>query len=155
EGWKKTFPAQLVSNLTIDNKIYSVPVNIHRSNLLWFNPKTLAAAGITAPPKTWAEFLTQAETLKGKGKIPLTIGPGWTQKHLLENVLLGELGTDKYNGLWTGSTDWKSAEVVAAVETYKKVLGYSNIKQAAGDWQPAIDPIISGDAGYNVMGDWA
>src|SRR5215470_3554268 len=31
EGWKKLFPKGLVDNLTIDNKIYAVPVNIHRS----------------------------------------------------------------------------------------------------------------------------
>jgi glucose/mannose transport system substrate-binding protein len=155
QGWKDKFPKGLIDAITVDGKLYSVPVNIHRSNLLWFSPKTLQTAGLSGPPKTWAEFLTQAETLKSKNITALSIGPGWTQKHLLENVLLGELGTDKYAGLWNGKTDWKSAEVIAALETYKKVLGVSDLKSAAGDWQPALDKVIGGTAAYNVMGDWA
>jgi glucose/mannose transport system substrate-binding protein len=154
-GWREKMPQGLLQAMTIDGKLYSVPVNIHRSNLLWFNPKTLQAAGINAPPKTWTEFLAQAETLKAKGKTPLAIGPAWTQKHLMENVLLGELGADKYDGLWTGKTDWNSAEVIAALEMFKKVLGASDIKSAGADWQPVIDKVIDGSAAYIVMGDWA
>jgi glucose/mannose transport system substrate-binding protein len=155
QGWKDKFPKGLVDAITVNGKIYSVPVNIHRSNLLWYNPKILTSAGITAPPRTWAEFLTQAATLKAKNVTALSMGPGWTQKHLLENVLLGELGVDRYNGLWNGKTDWKSAEVRAALTTFKSVLDVSDIKSAAGDWQPALDKVVSGTAAYNVMGDWA
>jgi glucose/mannose transport system substrate-binding protein len=155
EGWKQKFPQGLVDALTVDGKLYSVPVNIHRSNLLWYNPATLQKAGISAPPTTWAEFLTQAQTLKAKKITPLSIGPAWTQEHLMENVLLGELGVDKYTGLWNGSTDWKSPEVMAALDTFKKVLAVSDVKSAAADWQPALDKVVAGTAAYNVMGDWA
>ncbi|TDD98976.1 ABC transporter substrate-binding protein [Jiangella asiatica] len=155
EGWRDVFPQDMLDLITVDDRIYSVPVNIHRSNLLWYNPAVLAEAGITAPPTSWDEFLQQAATLEAAGKIPLTIGPSWTQKHLLENVLLGELGAEAYSGLWDGSTDWESSEVVAALDTFTEVLSHSNLGEAAADWQPAIDPIIEGDAAYNVMGDWA
>jgi glucose/mannose transport system substrate-binding protein len=155
EGWRDKFPKGLVDAITVDGKLYSVPVNIHRSNLLWFNPATLEKAGIAAPPKTWSEFLTQAETLKAKKITAISVGPAWAQMHLMENVLLGELGTDKYNGLWTGATDWKAPEVTAALETFKKVLAVSDVKSAAPDWQPALDKVIYGTAAYNVMGDWA
>ncbi len=155
EGWRDVFPADLVDMITVDDKIYSVPVNIHRSNLLWYNPAVLAEAGIAAPPATWDEFLTQAATLEAAGKIPLTVGPTWTQEHLLENVLLGELGADAYTGLWDASTDWESPEVIAALDKYTEVLDHSNLSSAAADWQPALDPVIEGDAAYNVMGDWA
>ena len=155
EKWRDVFPKSLLDMITVDGKIYSVPVNIHRSNVLWYNPKVLEKAGIAGPPKTWSEFLEQAPKLKAAGVTPLTIGPLWTQEHLLENVLLGELGPDAYAGLWNGSTDWESTEVKAALDMYTNVLKQSNLKQAAADWQPALDPIIEGDAAYNVMGDWA
>lgn len=154
QGWKDKLPKGLLEAITIDGKIYSVPVNIHRANLIWFLPKTLKELGIEGPPATWKEFLTQAEAIKAKGKTPLSIGPAWTQKHLLETVLLGELGPDKYTGLWNGQTDWKSSEVLAALETFKKILSYSDIKSAAADWQPAADRVLDGTAVYNVMGDW-
>jgi len=155
EKWRDVFPEGLIEYLTIDGKIYSVPVNIHRSNLLYFNPTVLRDAGIAAPPTTWDEFLVQAETLKTAGKTAISIGPTWTQKHLLENVLLGELGADRYEKLWDGSLDWTSAEVTGALDTYAKVLTYSDLASASADWQPALDKLIDGTAAFNVMGDWA
>ena len=155
QGWNDKLPKGLLEAITIDGKIYSVPVNIHRANLIWFVPKTLQTLGIAGPPKTWKEFLAQAKTIKAKGKTPLAIGPAWTQKHLLETVLLGELGPDKYTGLWNGKTDWKSAEVTAALDMFKQVLAASDIKSSAADWQPAADRVIDGAAVYTVMGDWA
>lgn len=155
EGWRDVFPERLLELITVDDQIYSVPVNIHRSNVLWYNPAVLDEVGIAAPPTTWDEFLTQAETLEAAGKIPLTVGPTWTQEHLLENVLLGELGPEAYAGLWDDSTDWSSDEVIAALDMFTEVLSHSNFDSAGSDWQPAIDPVIEGDAAYNVMGDWA
>ena len=154
-NWNSVFNKGLLETLTNNGKIYSVPVNIHRSNLLWYIPKTLTDLGIAAPPKSWDEFLTQAATIKAKGKTPLSIGPAWTQKHLLENVLLGELGVDKYNGLWNGKTDWTGADVNAALKKYTQIMSFSDLASAGADWQPAIDRVIEGAAVYNVMGDWA
>ncbi|HEY0476130.1 MAG TPA: ABC transporter substrate-binding protein [Kofleriaceae bacterium] len=154
QGWNDKLPKGLLDAITIEGKIYSVPVNIHRANLIWFVPKTLQALGIAGPPKTWKEFMTQAKTIKAKGKTALAIGPQWTQKHLLETVLLGELGPDKYTGLWNGKTDWKSAEVTAALDMFKQVLSVSDIKSSAPDWQPAADRVTDGTAVYTVMGDW-
>ena len=154
QGWKAKLPKGLLDAITVSGKIYSVPVNIHRANLMWYVPKTLQSLKISAPPKTWKEFLTQAVAIKKAGKTPLAIGPQWTQKHLLETVLLGELGPDKYTGLWNGSTDWQSKEVAAALGTYKKVLSFSDVKSAAADWQPASDRVLDGTAVYTVMGDW-
>jgi glucose/mannose transport system substrate-binding protein len=154
QGWNDKLPKGLLDAITINGKIYAVPVNIHRANLLWFVPRTLQALGISGPPKTWKEFLTQAAAIKAKGKTPLAIGPQWTQKHLLETVLLGELGPDKYTGLWNGKTDWASAEVSAALDTFKQVLAVSDIKSSAADWQPQADRVIDGAAVYTVMGDW-
>ena len=47
-------PKQLLDLITVDGKLYSVPVNIHRSNVLWYNPAVLEEVGIAAPPTTWS-----------------------------------------------------------------------------------------------------
>src|SRR5437868_10551568 len=96
---RDVFPTQLVDQISTGGQIYSVPVNIHRSNVLWFNPGVLKEAGIAAAPKTVEEFITDLGMVKAKGKIPLSIGSEWTVVHLMESVLLGSLGTDAYNGL--------------------------------------------------------
>jgi len=155
EGWMEVFPPGLLDNLTIDGKIYSVPVNIHRANLIWYDPRALSALGLPGPPQSWSEFLEQATTIQSRGKTPLAVGPQWTQKHLLETVLLGELGVDGYLGLWTGRTAWRGPKVTQAIDTFMKVLAVSDVKSAAADWQPQLDRVMSGSAVYAVMGDWS
>ena len=107
-----------------------VRVTVTRSKLICWNPAVVEEAGLEGPPASWDEFLTQAEALEAAGKTPLTIGPLWTQEHLLENVLLGELGPDTYAGLWNGETDWESQEVVAALDMFTQVLEHTT---ASGD----------------------
>ncbi|MGN9907020.1 ABC transporter substrate-binding protein [Phytohabitans sp. LJ34] len=155
EGWRDVLPKGLLDNLTIDGRIYAVPVNIHRANLMWYTPATLDKLGLAGPPKTWSEFLEQAEKIKQAGLTALAIGPQWTQKHLFETVLLGELGADRYQQLFGGSLRWSTPEVGAALATYQKVLSYSDLRSASGDWQPQIDRVVQGTAVYAVMGDWA
>lgn len=155
QGWTKVIPQGLLDKLTIDGKIYAVPVNIHRGNLIWYNPGTLRSLGIAAPPRSWREFLQQAERIRAGGKTPLTVGPQWTQKHLLETVLLGELGPDAYEGLWNGTVSWTSPRVMQALDTFKQVLAQSDIATSAADWQPQMDRVTAGTAVYAVMGDWS
>jgi glucose/mannose transport system substrate-binding protein len=155
QGWTKAIPPGLLQKLTIDGKIYAVPVDIHRANLIWYKPETLRKLGIAAPPKTWAEFLKQAAIIKAKGLSPLTVGPEWTQKHLLETVLLGELGPDRYEQLWTDPDSWLTTDTIGALEVYKQILAVSDVSSSAADWQPQVDRVIDGSAVYTVMGDWA
>ncbi|WP_346115383.1 ABC transporter substrate-binding protein [Nonomuraea maheshkhaliensis] len=150
---KDAFPAQLVEQISVEGKIYSVPVNIHRSNVLWFNPAVLKDAGVAAAPKTIEEFIAALEKVKAKGKVPLSIGSEWTVTHLMESVLLGSLGTDAYNALFKPGADWNSAEVTKALENFAKILSYAGDPQ--DDWQPAAKQVADGEAAFNVMGDWA
>jgi glucose/mannose transport system substrate-binding protein len=155
QGWDKVLPRKLLDALTIDGRIYAVPVNIHRANLIWYRPSTLRTLGIAAPPRSWSEFLKQALAIRAKGLTPLTLGPEWTQKHLLETVLLGELGPDAYEDLWRSPRYWRGPATLAALDTFLRVLAQSDISSSAADWQPQMDRVISGSAAYAVMGDWA
>lgn len=154
EGWLDVMPKTLIPLISADGNIYSVPVNIHRANVLWYNPKLLEDNGV-AVPTTIEEWLTAMETLKTAGVAPLALGEQWTAMHLMETVLLGTLGAEKYNGLWDGTTDWNSPEVKTALENYAKVLGYANADAASLTWQDASQLVVEGKAAFNVMGDWA
>ena len=63
EGWNDVFPKDLIDIASYDGHPWSVPVNIHRSNVLWYRPSKLEAAGIAEAPKTWDEFFAAAEAL--------------------------------------------------------------------------------------------
>ncbi|MCS7058277.1 MAG: extracellular solute-binding protein [Meiothermus sp.] len=155
EGWLDKFPKGLIELISYKGKIYSVPVNIHRSNVMWYIPAKLREWGVQ-PPKTWAEFLTVCRTLKGKGlEAPLALGENWTQQHLWESVALGVLGAADYANLWTGKLRFTDPKAVAVWNTFGQVLDCAN-KDAAGlSWQQAVDRMLEGKAAFNIMGDWA
>ena len=154
EGWIEVMPETLIPLISQDGNIYSVPVNIHRANVMWYNPAVLEANNV-AVPTTMDEWFTAMDTLQAAGVQPLALGEQWTKMHLMETVLLGTLGPDAYNGLWDGTTDWSSPEVKAALDNYAKVLTYANADSASLSWQDAAQLVVNGDAAFNVMGDWA
>jgi glucose/mannose transport system substrate-binding protein len=155
EGFDKVFPQGVLDIVSSGGHYWSVPVNIHRANVLWYNKKVFAANNVQ-PPKTFDEFFTTCETLKAAGITCLALGDNgiWAATNLFETVLIGTLGPDGYKGLWTGKTDWNGPEVTAALETFKKMLTYANSDHAALSWDQANQLVIDGKAGMTIMGDW-
>ena len=157
KGWNELFPEGLLERLEQDGEIYSVPSNIHRANVVWANSAVLEEAGLD-PKATYSsldEWFTALDKVEAKGKIALSIATDWTQVHLLETVLLADLGAEAYNGLWDGTTDWAGAEVTSALEDYAKLMSYTNSDRQSLDWPDATQLVIDGQAAFNVMGDWA
>lgn len=154
EGWKSVFPEGLLKLLSTERGIWSVPVNIHRSNVLWYVPDNLKRWGVKAPA-TWDEFLEIAPAIKAKGIVPLALGENWTVSHLWESVALACLGREKWDALWQGRLSWKSPEAVAAWKTFGQILQYTNQDAPSLSWQQATDMVVKGQAAFNVMGDWA
>ncbi|MEA3376593.1 MAG: ABC transporter substrate-binding protein [Chloroflexota bacterium] len=155
-GWLDVYPEDVIDILSYDGEIWSVPVNIHRSNVLWYN-KAVFEENDLDPPTTFDEFFSVAEALEAAGVTPLALGDNgiWTATHLLESVLLGTLGPDGYRGLWTGETDWSGDDVTSALETFAQMMDYVNEDHAALTWDQAAQLVADGDAAMTIMGDWA
>ncbi|MDF1595654.1 MAG: ABC transporter substrate-binding protein [Acidimicrobiia bacterium] len=155
EGWLDVMPETLIPLISDGGNIYSVPVNIHRANVLWTNPTVLADNGIDIPASL-DDFFAALDALQAAGmNAPLAMGEQWTSMHLMETIMLASLGADGWNGLWDGSVSWDSAEVTAALEAFDKVLDYTNSDASALSWQDAGQLVLDGDAAFNIMGDWA
>jgi glucose/mannose transport system substrate-binding protein len=154
-GLNKVFPQQLIQQIRYKGKLYSVPVNIHRANILWYNPAALRKAGIKSAPKTWGEFISALKKAKSAGLIPLALGEQWTQKHLLETVMIGKLGPSGWAALWKKGGNWNSPNVKAALNRFKELLSYTNSDAASLTWQDASKLVADGKAAFNIMGDWA
>jgi glucose/mannose transport system substrate-binding protein len=156
-GLDKAFPQSLLENLTVDGKIYSVPVNVHRANVVWASPAVLKKANIdaTKAPASVDAWIADMEKLKAAGvKAPLATSKGFAEEMVMEAVLLAELGPEKFTGLWNGKTDMAGADVTAALEKFKKVLSFSNADREAVDWPDALQYVNKGQAAYTLMGDW-
>jgi len=154
EGWMDAFPDDLVELLSTDEGIWSVPVTIHRSNVIWYIPDNLDKWGVEVPA-SWDEFLEIAPELEKQGVTPLSLGTNWTVNHLWESVALDVLGPNKWEDLWSGDLSFASPEALQVWEKLDKILEYVNQDYSSLSWQQATDLIVNGKAAFNVMGDWA
>ncbi|WP_027587776.1 ABC transporter substrate-binding protein [Acidipropionibacterium thoenii] len=155
-GGESVFPKTLLDKLTVDGHIYSVPVDIHRANVVWSNTALLKKAGITSTPTDVAGWLADLQKVKDSGvATPLSIGGTWTQTELFESILASNLGADEYSKLFSKDGKWDSDGVKQSIEQYKKALTFANTASDGDDWPNATDMVADGKAAYNVMGDWA
>jgi glucose/mannose transport system substrate-binding protein len=159
EGYNDVFPQGVIDIASYDGEPYSVPVNIHRSNVLWYRPSRLAEVGVTDPPATWDEFFAIADKLQAAG-IPAMamaeadVGGGFSG-HVFENILLSVMGPDKYRGLFDGTTGWDDADVTASLEIMNKIYDYANPDYLSTSWGDINDRLVSDDGpAMMVMGDW-
>jgi glucose/mannose transport system substrate-binding protein len=155
-NWLDVYPPGVIEVLSQEGEIWSVPVNIHRSNVLWYNKQVFEDNGLT-PPATLDEFFDVAETLEAAGVTPLGVGDNgvWVDIHVFESLLLATLGPDAYRGLWDGTTDWNGSGVTEALEAFAGIMDYVNADHAALSWDQASQLVVDGDAAMTIMGDWS
>ena len=134
---------------------YSVPVNIHRANVLWFNKKVFTANNLK-PPDDVRRLLHRRRRAQGEGDHPTRPRRQGAVRlgHLFETILSARSARTAYKGLWTGATQWDDAKVTDALNTLKKMLGYINRTTAPLTWDQANDQLIAGKAAMTIMGDW-
>jgi glucose/mannose transport system substrate-binding protein len=154
--WMDKFPQDLIDMVSLGDEIYSVPVDIHRGNVLFYNKKVFEDNDIDIP-KTFDEFFAAADKLQDAGVVPIALGDkeAWTATQIFENVLLGVLGPDDYIKLFDGEIDFDDKRVVEAAEKFGKMLDYIDDDHASRNWQDSAQLVANGDAAMINMGDWA
>ena len=110
---------------TVDGKLYGVYFKAANKSTVWYNVKTFKDAGISRPPATYDELLSDMATLKQFGTAPFAMcgGSGWTLTDWFENVYLRTAGVDRYNGLAAHTVSWTDPTVTTAFTQLKRVFG--------------------------------
>ena len=157
EHWDSLLPSVVSSIMKYQGHYVAVPVNVHRVNWLWANPEAFKKAGATVPT-TWDQFFVAADKLKKAGIIPLAHGgQPWQDFTVFEDVVLGVGGADFYQKamvkLDQGALTSPTMEKV--LTTYKRVHSYIDKNAPGRDWNLATAMLIKGEAGMQLMGDWA
>lgn len=149
-------PKSLLDGCTLDGKIYCVPVNIHSWQWIWLSHKAFADAGVPVP-KNWDEFVAAGPALEKAGKIPLAVGQQSWQTSGAFNVLMVALaGPDVFQKVY-GDKDEdvaagpEVARVFKAADDARRLSAKSKVQ----DWNQATNLVITGQAGGQIMGDWA
>ena len=157
EGWLDLVnPSTLLDACTVDGRVYCAPVNIHSWQWLWVSHKAFEDAGV-AVPTNWAEFAAASDALSGAGKIPLAMGQqGWQQSGAF-NVMMASLLP---SGVFTTVYGDKDLDVAGGAEVATVFQAAAAARDmAAGstvqNWNDATNLVIQGEAGGQIMGDWA
>lgn len=155
--WDQLLPVVIADGLKYKGNYVAAPVNVHRVNWLWTNPAAFQKAGAKVPTN-WDEFFTAAEALKKAGLIPVAHGgQNWQDFTTFESVALGVGGADFYKKAFVAldPATLKSATMGKVLDTFKRVKSYTDRNAPGRDWNLATAMVIKGEAGMQLMGDWA
>jgi alpha-glucoside transport system substrate-binding protein len=110
---------------SVDGTLYGVYYKVANKSTVWYRPQAFQDAGISDPPKTWDEFVTDAKTISDSGVTPVSVGgdDGWTLTDWFENVYLSQAGPDKYDQLSKHEIPWTDPSVTKALETLGQLWG--------------------------------
>ncbi len=157
EGWLDLVnPSTLLDACTVDGRVYCAPVNIHSWQWLWVSHSAFADAGVDVP-SNWAEFAAASDALEGAGKIPLAMGQqGWQQSGAFNVMMASLLPSEIFLGVY-GDKDTEiagSADVATVFEAAAAARDMA-AKSTVQNWNDATNLVITGQAGGQIMGDWA
>jgi glucose/mannose transport system substrate-binding protein len=157
EGFDKAVSPFILEMSKQDGHFYSVPIGIHRTNVVWINKKVLDKHQIKAATlTTWDAFFRAAETLRAAGvREPIQMGEAWTASHVFQ-CIMASVGMGAYqdwiNGKITSADD---PRLRSALKIFAKYLSYANADNATLEWDKATDRVIKGEGAFCIMGDWA
>jgi glucose/mannose transport system substrate-binding protein len=155
--WDELLPKAIADGLKYKGNYVAAPVNVHRVNWLWANPEAFKKAGAKIPT-TWDEFFTAADALKKAGITPVAHGgQNWQDFTTFESVALGVGGADFYKKalVQLDAASLKSPTMEKVLGTFKRVKAYTDKNAPGRDWNLATAMVIKGEAGMQLMGDWA
>ncbi|MBS3979523.1 MAG: carbohydrate ABC transporter substrate-binding protein, partial [Rhodobacteraceae bacterium] len=156
EGWDAVVPAALQGFSKADGKWIAAPVNVHSTNWVWINKAALDATGL-GEPATWEDLVAVLEAMKANGITPLGHGgQAWQDATIFDGIVLG-MGTDFYKAAFI-DLDPAALGGEQMAEAFNRLITLSTYVDAnfsGRDWNLASAMVINGEAGMQMMGDWA
>jgi glucose/mannose transport system substrate-binding protein len=136
---------------------YSVPVNVHRTNVVWYNKPLLDKNGIDPETlTTWDAFFKAVQTIKANGVAsPIQVGSNWTANLAFECIVASEgiaVYEDWINGKITAVDDPRLAK---ALNVFGKYLSFVNKDHGEVTWDAAVRRVMKGEGAFIIMGDYA
>ena len=158
EGWDKTVPTALQAFSKYDGKWIAAPVNVHSTNWVWANKDVLTKAGVTTMPTNFDEFIAAAEKVQKAGFVGLAHGgQPWQDATLFDAVVLSTGGIDFYKKsmVQKDKAALGSPTMVKVFDRMSQLRKLVDKDFSNRDWNLASAMVISGKAGFQMMGDWA
>jgi raffinose/stachyose/melibiose transport system substrate-binding protein len=156
-SWKDTINPGALSIYAYNGKQYGVPWDMGMIGF-WYNKDAFSKAGITAPPATWDDFLSDIQKLKSSGIAPLAIAgkDEWPSMHLWTYLVL-RTGGGANLAQMIQSKNWNTdacTQAGTAVQALNALAPYqAGYKSAVYNDEAAA--VGNGKAAMELMGQWA
>lgn len=156
--FRDVFPAPVLAAAGVDGDVYAVPVNIHRTNSLFYNEQVFADLGL-APPESLDELYQVSEVLLAHDIVPIAVGAkdNWTLALLFfENLLIAKQGQAFYEDYFSGRVALAAdPRMLDVLDESLRLWRYTNPDARQIEWDAAVAMVHDGRAAMTVMGDWA
>jgi raffinose/stachyose/melibiose transport system substrate-binding protein len=160
-SWLNNYTSSALSAETYQGKVYGVVSGAYQEGV-FYNKKIFSQYGL-APPTTYAQFLTELQTLKSHKVTPMFVGLGdvgavymqFMYYEMMASVWLphvpgGNLGLDLENG----SVKWTSPYFTTAMNEEKTLAQYLEPNYTGVPWESMPGDFAKGDAAMLLDGSW-
>ncbi|MFC4035004.1 ABC transporter substrate-binding protein [Streptomyces polygonati] len=158
-AYKESLPADSKSHGVRKGQRFSVPFTSGTFGIVMGNKKMLAAAGITQPPSSWEEFISDLKATKAKdgtnGGVSLGLkvratGLTW----VLQPLAFGQLGKEKYQALFgqDPAADFSSPDGLAVLGLYDQMQPYWMPGTQTLDIDAADQAFAQGKSAWDIGG---
>jgi len=153
-------PKPLLNAVTINGHPYSVPLNMHLENILYYNLKLFDELGLAAPTG-YDDLIAACKAIKAAKPDMSCLAVGskdnWSDVFVLDTIMMEEGGPEYYVKFFKGEIDVandpifkKSLEKYAALQEYSNMSDHSSLT-----WDQAVGAVGAGQAAMTIMGTWA
>jgi glucose/mannose transport system substrate-binding protein len=159
-GYGDKIPKPLLNAVTIDGHPYSVPLNMHLENILYYNQKLFDELSLEAPTG-YDDLIAACDAIKAARPEMTCLAVGskdnWSDVFVLDTIMLEDGGPEYYVKFFKGEIDPATDPIFkTSLEKFAALQKYSNMSDHSSlTWDQAVSAVGSEQAAMTIMGTWA
>ena len=156
-GFESKVSAELARQCKPAGHWIALPIQAYRVNTMFVSKKAADRVGMTALPKTWAEFNTLAEKMQAAGIVPIANGGLKWDDCMKWDVSLIGISVDAYRKAVMRLDDeaLRGPEVLAAFRQLRRLADWSDPGASGQHYSVFIPRFMKGEIGVLLMAGWA
>jgi glucose/mannose transport system substrate-binding protein len=157
ENWDAVIPDAIKKFSKYEGNWIAAPVNVHSTNWVWANKAIMDELGLDVP-ETWEDYIVALDAVKASGRTALAHGgQPWQTATIFDGVVISVGGPDFYKATMIDLDQdaLQSDDMLEAFNRMEQLRSYVDVNFSGRDWNLASAMVIEGDAGFQMMGDWA
>ncbi len=159
EDYANKIPKPLLNAVTINGHQYSVPLNMHLENILYYDKKLFDELKLSAPTG-YDDLMAACKAIKAAkpDKACLAVGSkdNWSDVFVLDTIMMEDGGPEYYVKFFKGEVDPNTDPIFKkALEKFAALQPYINKDHSSLTWDQAVSAVGSGQAAMTIMGTWA